>query len=178
MRRYRHYQPEIADACLASCERHLWYVTPQLIVFCLVDPQVPITEKEDIVKVLFDISRPAKQKTGKPTFPEIAWPEDHPLPKLSSLVSSQSWTLFDLLGLHGAQEWMQTPVNVWEMFSDYRKLKTYVWNDLAKRGIKLTSDFLHLCRDEEQLQALLQCVEQHRVLYPSYTKKVFARLNS
>ena len=78
---------------------------------------------------------------------------------------------------------MQTPVNVWEMFSDYRKLKTYVWNvsvtnDLAERGIKLTSDFLHLCRDEEQLQALLQCVEQHRVLYPSYTKKVFARLNS
>ena len=52
-----------------------------------------------------------------------------------------------------------------------------VTNDLAERGIKMTSDFLHLCRDEEQLQALLQGVEEHRDLFPTYTKEVFARLN-
>ena len=71
---------------------------------------------------------------------------------------------------------------MWELFADYRKLKNFilnvsVTNDLAERGIKLTTDFLHLCKDEDQLQALLQCVEQHRDLFPSYTKTVFASIN-
>ena len=101
MRRYRQYRPVIADACLASCLRHLWYVTPQLIVFSFVDPQIPSTERESMAKELFKIKRLDRVNTGKPTFPVIAWPETQSLPNLVSLLTSESWLLFDLLGMTG-----------------------------------------------------------------------------
>ena len=179
---YKKYNSKIAEACLLSCHRHLWYLTPQLIVFSLADPQVSSSEKEDLAKALFSTPRPPIMKSGKPTFPVIVFPKPHSIPKLSSFVSSESWLLFDLLHMEGAQEWMQTPVKNWQMFAEFRKLEGFisnvsVTNDLAERGIKMTSDFLHLCRDEEQLQALLQGVEEHRDLFPTYTREVFARLN-
>ena len=146
------------------------------------DPTLSTEEKEDVAKVLFETPRPSNFKTGKPKFPDILFSATHDPPKLSSFVSSDSWLLFSLLHLEGSQEWLQTPVHMWKVFADFRKLDTFVLNvsvtnDLAERGIKLTSDFLHLCRDEEQLQALLQCVEHHRDMFPSYTKEVFSRLN-
>ena len=160
MSRYRQHNEKISEACLASCQRHLWYLTPQLIVFSLVDPTLSTEEKEDVAKVLFETPRPSNFKTVKPKFPNILFSATHDPPKLSSLVSSDSWLLFSLLHLEGSQEWLQTPVHVWKVFADFRKLETFVLNvsvtnDLAERGIKLTSDFLHLCRDEEQLQSLL-----------------------
>ena len=179
MQQYRDHNAKIADACLLSCGRHLWYLTPQLVVFSLADSSVSSAEREALAKTLFKTPREATVKCGKPVFPAIVLTE---LPKLCSLVSPKSWLLFDLLQLEGTQEWLQTPVQMWSMFSDFRKLETFilnvsVTNDLAERGIKLTSDFLHLCRDETQLQAVLQCVENHREMFPSYTKEVFSKLN-
>ena len=94
-------------------------------------------------------------------------------------MSGESWFLFDLLGLSSEQEWMQAPVDVWEVFEDYRKLKEFVTtvsvtNDLAERGIKLMSDFISMSKDEEQLQALLQVVEHHRKRFPNYKKESLA----
>ena len=77
---------------------------------------------------------------------------------------------------------MQLPVDMWDKFEDFRAFKDYVHNvkvvnDLAERGIKLVSDFISMTKDEEQVQALLQCVEHHRDLFPDYTKKTLAKLN-
>ena len=144
MKQYRKFQPEIADVCLVSINRHLWYLCPQLVVFALADTDTPA----------YEIA------SGKPKFPSIIWPDDGSLPKLSSLLTSDSWLLFNLLGLIRSQEWMQLPPHTWEKFEDFRAFKEYVdnakvVNDLAERGIKLISDFIHMAKDEEQVQALL-----------------------
>ena len=115
--------------------------------------------------------------SGKPVFPEITWPENvEDVPDLSSFVSSNSWLLFDMLGLVGPQDWLLTPSTMWTLFSDYKKLENYVnnvpiINDIAERGIKLISDFIHMCHTDEQRQALTQVVEWHRQLVPDFTKK-------
>ena len=77
---------------------------------------------------------------------------------------------------------MQLPPHTWEKFEDFRVFKEYVdnvkvVNDLAERGIKLISDFIHMAKDEEQVQALLQCVEHHRDLFPNYNKDTLEKVN-
>ena len=183
MRHYRKFQPEIAEVCLVSIHRHLWYLCPQLVVFALADTGTPAADLEDLSNNLFKIPRPAEIPSGKPKFPSIIWPEESDsLPKLSSFLTSDSWLLFNLLGLSKSQEWMQLPSHMWEKFEDYRAFKEYVdnvkvVNDLAERGIKLISDFIHMTKDEEQVQALLQCVEHHRDLFPNYNKKTLEKVN-
>ena len=66
--------------------------------------------------------------------------------------SEEYWLLFDLLGLQDCQEWLQTPVKMWDLFSDYRKFKEYVINvsvvnDLAERGIHLITEFASKCKN-------------------------------
>ena len=99
MKQYRKFQPEIADVCLVSINRHLWYLCPQLVVFALADTDTPAVDLEDLAKNLFKIPRPDVIASGKPKFPSIIWPDDGSLPKLSSLLTSDSWLLFNLLGL-------------------------------------------------------------------------------
>ncbi len=76
---------------------------------------------------------------------------------------------------------VRAPVAMWDKFASYRKFcesanSLRVVNDLAERGIKLVSDFIHMCNDEKQRQALLQCVEEHRKLYPDETKQTLCSL--
>ena len=101
--------------------------------------------------------------------------------ELSSFVTERSWLLFDLLGLDGVQEWLQTPPTMWEMFDDYRKLKDYVVNvcvvnDLAERGMHLITEFAGKCANPEERQALLQVVEEHRNQFKDFNKTTLAKL--
>ena len=43
-------------------------------------------------------------------------------------------------------------------------------NDLAERGIKLISDYVDMCEDEDQRQCLVQVVEGHRDNYKKIDK--------
>ena len=75
--------------------------------------------------------------------------------------------MFDLLGLEGNQEWLQTPVSMLDVFADYRKLKEFAGNvrmvnDLAEMGMHLITEFASKCDNKEERQDLLQVVEQHR----------------
>ena len=181
MVKYRMVQPKLAFQCLQSCYRHLWYLTPQLVIFALCDKDTDIGEKEEMAKKLFSIPRPEKINLGKPTFPQVLFGADGTTPKLSTFVTEKSWLLFDLLELKDSQEWLQTPPTMWEMFSDYRKLMEYlvnvsVVNDLAERGMHLITEFASKCEDKEERQALLQVVEQHRKEFKDFDKKTLARL--
>jgi hypothetical protein len=53
-----------------------------------------------------------------------------------------------------------------------------LWHKLvcAERGIQLVSEFIERCRDEDQRQALLQVVEEHRNKFQSYNKATLAKL--
>jgi len=178
---YKHYDSGVADACILSCNRHTWYLTPQLVVLSLADNGVPNTERELMGQVLFDTERPEKFDSGKPQLPHVEFNSTDDMPTLRSFISQESWLMFDLLGIDDDQEWLQTPVAMWDKFASYRKFcesanSLRVVNDLAERGIKLVSDFIHMCNDEKQRQALLQCVEEHRKLYPDYTKQTLCSL--
>jgi hypothetical protein len=175
---YRLIHPKLAFQCLQSCTRHLWYLTPGLVVLALCDKDLDNDAKEEMGKKLFSITRP---KSGKPVFPSIIWGEASLAPRLSFFISEESWLLFDLLGLVEPQEWLQTPVKMWELFSDYRKFKDYVSNvsvvnDLAERGMHMITEFASKCENKEEREALLQVVEQHREEFPDFSKKTLSGL--
>ena len=181
MVRYRTVQPAVAFQCLQSCYRHLWYLTPSMVVFALCDKDVTSAEKEDMAKLLFITPRMDKTELGKPSFPQIIFGVNGSVPKLSSFVNEKSWLLFDLLGLTGKQDWLQTPQEMWVMFTEYRKLKEYVLNvsvvnDLAERGMHLITEFASKCQNKEEREALLQVVEQHRKQFPDFSKKTLSKV--
>ena len=181
MLKYRMIHPRLAFQCLQSCYRHLWYLTPSLVVLALADKDTPDEEKEDMAKHLFSIYRTSSVTPGKPEFPFLSAGEGSTPPKLSSFLSEKSWLLFDLLGLQEPQEWLQTPASMWEKFSDFRKFKDFalnvsVVNDLAERGMHLITEFASMCSNKEGRQALLQVVEQHRQEFPDFSKKTLSGL--
>ena len=53
------------------------------------------------------------------------------------------------------------------------------FNDTAKMGIKMISDYAQtITKDESQRQALLQVVQEHRKLHPGQSKSDFLNTNS
>ena len=99
---------------------------------------------------------------------------------MSAFVSSDSWLVFDKLGLTGSQDWLTIPPNLWSNFQEFRKLKEFsenisVCNDIAERGVALITSFINKTESEEQRQALLQVVEHHRAMVTD-TKKSTLKL--
>jgi len=177
---YSEYDQGVSDACMTSCQSHTWYLTPQLVILSLVDEDKPTHERELIGQKLFETERPQSFQSGKPELPTFDY-DSGGEPELRNLVRGESWLMFDLLGLDEPQEWLQTPAHMWDKFSGYKKFlesarSLHVINDVAERGIKLISDFIPMCHDEEQRQALLQCVEDHRNRFPNFNKTTLAKL--
>ena len=110
---YRVVQPKLAFICLQSCYKHLWYLTPRLVVFSLCDKDLEDAEREEVANTLF----------SKPVIPSIGL-EDVPVPKLSSFLSEESWLLFDLQGIEAPQDWMQTPVKFWTSSQTTSSIRT------------------------------------------------------
>ena len=73
-------------------------------------------------------------------------------PRLGSLVTTDSWLLFDLLKMEGTQvllffwllnhimlqDWLLTPCSMWHLFAEFRRLEEFsqnvaVINDIAER---------------------------------------------
>ena len=100
-------QPAVLNACLDSCKRHLWYLTPQLIVFALCDGlQTGI--REQLAKALFDSPKPAAFDSGKPEFPKVKMNKEISIGE--QLITESSWLLFSILGLDHP-EWLQLSVS-------------------------------------------------------------------
>ena len=160
---------------LQSTYRHLWYITPQLITLALADPKLDDDSKEQIARALFSC-QPEKIASGKPVFPSMSSGAADMRNNMSCLVSSDSWLVFQLLGLQGPHDWLQTPPSLWKLFGEFQKLQEFasylsVCNDIAERGIHLMTDFIKRCESEDQRQAVFQCVEYHRELVPNCNKK-------
>ena len=174
--KYREIEPAVAFRVLQSIRNHLWYSTGQLVTLALADSHLGADEKEELAKTLHSMPR-IPIPMGKPDFPVIDW-SNHVLarPHLASLVTPNSWLIFNMLGLDGPQDWLQMPCTMWPVFSEYRKFSAFatnlpVTNDLAERGIHLITQFINKSSNEEQRQALLQVVEYQRNLLPDLTKK-------
>ena len=92
--------PKAAFAVLHGCYRQSWYLTPQLVILALADEEGGKEEREDLAKSLHSCPRVATSLL-KPVFPTLVWSADSRPPPLSSLVTPDSWTLFDRLALEG-----------------------------------------------------------------------------
>ena len=176
MSRYRLLtKPTIALSLLQGCFRHLWYLTPQTIVFAMADSYLSDNQREGMARKLHGLER-KKVKGGRPPFPFIDLGGSVTgLPDMIPLISSESWLVFDLLGLSGSQDWMTIPVSFWDHFEDFRRFREFVenisvCNDIADRGMALITAYINKAQSEEQRQALLQVVEQHRDMVTTTTK--------
>ena len=172
---YRHTNPSVAYSVIQSVNRHLWYLTSQLIPLALADPGLEDTSKELIAKALHACKQ-EKISSGKPTFPVLPKPAGEMRNSMEMLVTSDSWLVFKLLGMEGPHDWLQTPAHLWKFFAEFRRFKEFatnlaVCNDIAERGIHLMTDFIKHCESEDQRQALFQCVEYHRELVPNCNKE-------
>ena len=99
----RYYSLSVVFPLLQACYRQLWYLTGELVVFALVDDGLPVEEREALAKAIHGTSREGNRTLGKPVFPTITTmllPNPTP-PSLSTLVTTDSWSLFDRLGLLG-----------------------------------------------------------------------------
>ena len=175
MLRYQYQNSGLVWTVLESCNRHLWYLSPQLIVLALCDEGLEDYQREDLALALHSQDR-KEIESGKPEFPVIDWSGDEiKLPPLSSFVSHKSWLVFDLLNLKGTQDWLTVPASLWDKFREYRELNDFasnltVKNDIAERGIAMVTEFINKVQSEEQRSALLQVVEWHRDLVKNTNK--------
>ena len=116
MQWYRTVESIAADAALKSCKRHLWYLTPQLVVYFPFDETVPAFQREAAALKLYNTERSRQIKPANPPFPTIN-PEN--TPDFVSLIGPDSWLLFDLIKMKPNQvDWMQLSVNDWPKMKD------------------------------------------------------------
>ena len=96
-------KPNAVFKVLKSCRRHQWYLNGQTVILALSDPGLAAEEKQKLAKTLFRTPRLAIS-TGKPEFPDVSWEcEAEKRPELHTLVTHNSWLVFDLLQLQGQQ---------------------------------------------------------------------------
>ena len=158
---YMRFDPEIADAVIKVFNRHTWYLTEELVAFAFCSKRISDESKRDLADKMLLFERPGEYRPGKPSLPKVTEESE-----LVDFIGSNSWLVFDILGLQG--DWLVKPVTEWEESPDYLTLKTYienlkVVNDTAERGIKLWSDFIGiLTSNEAKRQDIVQVVEEHR----------------
>ena len=94
---------------------------------------------------------------------------------MASLITSDSWPIFNILQLNGSQDWLLAPATSWSLSPDYSVLEEFaqnllVVNDLAERGIHMASDCIDSVQSEEQRAALFQIVDDFRSRVKDITK--------
>ena len=125
MRDLRELKQVEAEACLDSWERHLDYLSPALVVFCLADDHVPNIEKIAVAYALLAVLSevevdffppPANGKVNVPgpdfTTNKDFWPDDGSLPSLAKFIGKESWLIFSILEMMDPDqmEWLAMEV--------------------------------------------------------------------
>ena len=101
--KYRLLEPKAAFTTLQSIRRHHWYVTGQMVPLALVDKKLGKQEKEELARRIHSTAR-GEVARGRPEFPVLEWVGEEPCrPCLATLVTKNSWLIFDRLGLMGSQ---------------------------------------------------------------------------
>ena len=136
--KYREIEPIAAFLTLKSVRRHYWYLTGQMVPLALCDKGLANEEREELAKQIHSMPR-SQVKSGRPEFPKLDWSGDELVrPRIASLVTTDSWLIFQLLGLASSQDWLLAPCTVWHLIPSYQKLEEFatnlpVINDLAER---------------------------------------------
>jgi hypothetical protein len=181
---YAQINPVISASAVTAFGRHLWYLTSEMVPLSLFCPDVSNEEKDRMSRELLNC-KPADMSVipvnrygtgfGKPAFPDL-----RTVTRLSDLIDSDSWLLFRLLDLDTA--FLSRPASEWddddELQQNMGKTRSIVSvNDIAERGVKLSSDFLETSRLEDVYQVILQVVEHDRKINPDLRKYTWKKPN-
>ena len=167
----------IAQSATRAPNRHLWYLTEEMVPLALFSHDIPETERRALADALLDFKQPTLQTPlnrfgagwGKPKFPSVTISMRTLLCEMAGV---DSWFTIHLLQLDVSL--LHLPVSEWESDAAYiasaaNVAAVNVVNDGAERGIKLSTDFLDAARSDEHLQNVLQVVEQDHQAAPNLT---------
>lgn len=171
LKQYRSVDPVVADAALASLERHLWYLTEELTPLSLFSDKLSNVEKSKMAKrinrekSLYDPG----SSLGQPVFPVITGRT-----RINDLIGPNSWVMFSAFD---STDWLSKPVKSWPTDEGYIEMLDHILhlkivNDIAERGVKLVDDYSgSITTDEDQKQCVYHVVEEHRRIVDKVTKE-------
>ena len=160
----RTYQPkygEIAKALHKSLIRHSWYLSPQTVIFALVDEDQEEEEKKAILDKLLEYECPKLEDF------DLEQPEPPTqvcaLSSLADFVTEQSYLFLIYMGFtkEDVVSWKESGSDTFCDFAIAVKQLAVV-NDRAERHIRLVQDFIGLTHHEDSLQDTMQVVLKNR----------------
>lgn len=167
LKKYEVIDFELCTAARQVLERHLWYLSDELVGLALFSDVVTSSEKKKIVD-------------GMKTEPEPRHIRGNPVllgnkVNLGDFASKRTLELLKNLEINCS--FLNLPPEQWSTSKDWkdgteRIKKLRVVNDTAERGVKLIEEFNNLItNDETEKQFLLQVVEANRKCIPTETTK-------
>jgi len=176
----------ISKSALTAFNRHLWYLTSEMVPLALFSNKTPAEDKHLLAQQLLTVKPnrtthlPAHRfgaGFGKPKFPTNI----NQSTILANLVDEDSWFLFSLLQIN--TDFFELDVNKWKTTPSYKEAlqsvkAINVVNDPAERAIKLSSDYLDTAKSEEHYQNVLQIVEEERKLIPNLRRPLKRKLST
>ena len=168
-------QNNISAATSTKMSGHLWYLSEDLILFSLFDPEVDSTTKRAILKA--SIEKEGENDPLKRVVVELAMVEQK---TLVDFVSKRSRNVFAMLGMPDG--FLGEDPDTWNDRDDFKAAEAIVCslattNDQAVRGVALIQDATQSGRfqTEEQLQYALQVIEQSRANIPDAKKSTLLK---
>lgn len=172
-----HSYPDRDISKQTSCKMagHLWYLSEDLVLLSLFDPELDSATKRALVKG----SEEHVGETDPPKRPHIEMASVQQK-TLVDFVSKSSRKLFEMLGLPSG--FLAEDPETWNSRDDYKAAAAIVkalavTNDHAERGVALIQDAAQSgrFRCEEQLQYALHVIEHNREQYPDAKKSTLLR---
>ena len=141
MRKFKSIDLESAEETIKSFERHLGYLSEELVVFFLFVDSVNYAKKNMMGQKLINLPRPKVFTPYKPKTSIVIW-RDEEKPFSPSLIGEKLWLLFHLLKLNRPQKCLNLPSEHWKKFEDLNAAKKFLCNlscvnNIAEQGIKL-----------------------------------------
>ena len=170
----KHDNKGLAAKLLERMSSHLWYTSPEFVVFSLASTLVTNEEKKKMALAI--LRQPKGQlKRGKVSMRPLESTES-----LADRVGDQSLHFFDAWGV--GTDFLSKPVEEWHGIPAYQKFVTLVksvplTNDATERIVKRSSDYKNIgSKSDLDFQATLQAVERAIENVPSRkTKKALLK---
>lgn len=168
----------ISDGILEKMSGHMWYLSEDLILMALFDPNVSIEEKRKMVDNLRH-RLPVDENRIKVNVNLQVLRRTYLTKNISDFVSTKSLQFSDRFCIE--TEFLDFDPSTWTIRDDYNEGYDFcrnllVVNDIAERGVKLITDFNQILSDgEEDKQYLLQVVTDYRRKYPDANKSTLMK---
>lgn len=196
LKMYKQVDKDIADCALSSVKKHLWYLTPELVMLGLFNANMSIDDKQLMAATLQTYEKPLVFEEGKPNFETIIEKLGDKKPPLSVFINEQSWVLFERAKpyliltenqTHGWSlveadkapfSWLQEHPAVWTDYDEFLWLRKWVsqlevTNDAAERAVKNSQEVACAARDLRHREDIMIVMNKHRENVNYKTKKGF-----